>query len=501
MFNPVCCCVFLYRYRMSVSYHSHVDMIHVFNDCLKSAMPKTHSILCQGFESENNFNGTKQNVDEYSIQSCLHFNYMNEFFQNFLVNLLPHRDHTRMMDCYFAEGYKILFRYAMAFIVLFKHVIKEGRMVDGSRVKFKSAVEFWNYVQTCKLQYENKSESNAGSTDSGAAICYYHIHSIAFDGHRNKLVSLWRPLHFSRAVIQSKACDDKLEFYQQGVNSPDIRAGSATSDNCIVSGEALSQISDILKTTSHAENIWKNLPVADRLEGFECCFSTDRHGFSLDTLYTLTKHCYPCIVVVQGLPITLSPTKRVIPIVGFYSAQRISPISSAVQGDHRCFCFRFSDAVVGAEENRSSNRNIASSSASGTTVERESTGAVNQVFKTVSSNASNNGVDPSVDIAPTVTQYYVSNKHYLSVGGSAKHMSSAIRINQELTVCTSGPSDTYGNDQTLIPEAVPWEKANICLDSSMPIAKIEVLCGKYAKIKQRNVDGSMFTLNIDDTSM
>ena len=269
----------------------------------------------------------------------------------------------------------------------------------------------------------------------------------------------------------------------------------------------LSGISSIL-TPSHATELRRVLPETDVLEGFECCYSSDSHGFSLDALYTMTSNCYPCIVIIQGVPISLSPTKSVIPVVGFYSAQRISPVSSSIQGDSRCFCFRFSDLEVNESGSGSGSDTTGGTTGGSSWEKEESSGigstCINRIFKSVSVPMSvpvPTQVDTDVDTdtctdthptdpipTPTMSQYYHSNKNYLSVGDSSRYNTSAIQLNEDLSVCTSGPSDTYNNDKTLIPEAVTCHISNtrVGIESKISIAKVEVLCGKYAAQKQRN---------------
>jgi len=159
-------------------------------------------------------------------------------------------------------------------------------------------------------------------------------------------------------------------------------------------------------------------------------FSTASDGWDIEAFYRRIEHLSPCILLLKTL--------QTHSVLGVFLSSEISPPSITVRGDGRCFCFRLDGRNpaayywVGKDDHIKGGRGTTSASAS------------------------------------TRNQFAVCSLYQLSFGGSSTHGTNAIRLDADLKSCTSGPSDTYGNTGTLVPEE---------LQQPFIISEIEVLCG------------------------
>ena len=130
------------------------------------------------------------------------------------------------------------------------------------------------------------------------------------------------------------------------------------------------------------------------LEGFGLSYASYLHGWSLETLYSRTAECSPCIILLQ----TSNPRA----VIGMYMSVPISPPSNEVRGNGECFFFRLDGNSPCAYRW--------------------------EMQKPVSMNAI------------THVQFAVCSKSFLSFGASDKHGTNALRINQDLTSGFAGMS-------------------------------------------------------------
>lgn len=152
-------------------------------------------------------------------------------------------------------------------------------------------------------------------------------------------------------------------------------------------------------------------------DDFNLCYSTYRDGWSLDTLYALTAHKAPCILVVRSLNHGA--------VVGAFLPVSMSPPSQKVRGDGRSFIFRLD----------SSNPRCYKWSHRGKL-------------------GINSELTESDEISSTSLahqQFAVCSISGIIIGGSSSHGTNALRLDSELRTCYCGPSDTYDNEP-LAPE-------------------------------------------------
>ena len=201
-----------------------------------------------------------------------------------------------------------------------------------------------------------------------------------------------------------------------------------------VTGGILSSQSHILDAES-CDILNSFIPPTSRLEGFDLMYATYNDGWSFEQLYRMTHHLSPCIILIKSVQ------KHA--IVGMYLTCNLGPASHEVRGDGQCFLFRLNGESAGKYEwasphERSSPPNATSTSSSG-----------------------------------TYNQYALCASNFMSFGGSEKHGTNAIRLDNDLSSCLCGHSDTYNN-----PPLVPEES-----HQPFSVLDIEVFCGRSSVTK------------------
>jgi hypothetical protein len=180
------------------------------------------------------------------------------------------------------------------------------------------------------------------------------------------------------------------------------------------------------------------LPPGARMEGFELMFATYNDGWSFQGLYSQISHLAPCVLLIKAVESQA--------LVGMYLSTPVSPPSFAITGDGQCFCFRLNGELASkyewaspAERQRSSN-----------------------------------------STSSTWDQFALCAPEYMAFGGSEKHCTNAIRLDNDLSICSTGHSDTYNN-----PCLVPEERG-----PHWRVMDVEVYCSK-ALVKKRGLQTSV----------
>ena len=133
---------------------------------------------------------------------------------------------------------------------------------------------------------------------------------------------------------------------------------------------------------------------------FYVAFTTKNDGWDLQNLYYKTEDLKPLLILIKSFKGPI--------IVGYFSDNFISPPTSKYCGDRDCFVARLDSSettVCRAEEIRD-----------------------------------------GVDVAP----YFVCARTYVAFGYSSTSFTNALRIEESLSTCYIGPSDTYKDSSSLI---------------------------------------------------
>lgn len=160
------------------------------------------------------------------------------------------------------------------------------------------------------------------------------------------------------------------------------------------------------------------------------------------------KSAYPLIIIIKPLNDNNdsnntgrnSPSVVSNQLIGIYFSEQMRGVSSKVRGNGECFLFTLSESPQDSHNDTHSSSHSSSRSSS-----NESTKA--RKFQWANANTS---PDQSSGNESTIFQFAVFNSTYMSFGASLKHGTSAIRIDDDLSVCHLGPSDTYSNPDSSI---------------------------------------------------
>ena len=163
-------------------------------------------------------------------------------------------------------------------------------------------------------------------------------------------------------------------------------------------------------------------------EEYKLMFSTSRDGWDLETLYRRTQSMSPCVLLLKSVE-----SKA---LFGMFLSVALSPASKDIRGDGQCFLFRLDGQKAISHRWAAEDLSVSQQAA-----------ASNDV---------------------TLNQFAVCNEGYMLFGGSSQHGTNAIRVETDLKYCECGPSDTYGNSQSIVPEEA---------GRRFLLAEIEVLCG------------------------
>lgn len=263
---------------------SHRCRLHAFRKALRVNMPKTFEIL----------NSLRALEDQY----------LNLIFVEFFGALLRPEHVSRILDCYFNEGLKILFRYGLGFFKAYKQHIKSG--------EFKSGEEFWSFARS------NKSSAN-----------FAEVEEAAFERKVSVLDKVVRTSRFvlSMANLKQYISEGRGALGEGG--SEPLRLVSI--DPRTANTDAMVRCSSLL-SRDEAAMLVEALPESVKNSGFDLKYATHRDGWSLDTLYAKVGTHYPCIVLIRALKCDA--------VFGAYLSSPLSPPSKASRGDGTCFVFR-----------------------------------------------------------------------------------------------------------------------------------------------------------------
>lgn len=360
----------------------------VFRLAVKSLMPKTFDALesMHGLDSK----------------------YLELIFKDFFVQLIPMKEIYRIMDVFLLEGKKILFRYGLALIELFKKEIKSGKYTSGRA--------FWQYVMSV-------GPSNAGGIDYG------RIHDLAFDQQRSVFMKLYHPMKIGRNFLYKSIEDIK-------VNKEDLDAEKSPLDNNNPDlFDSIRQSSRILDDQM-CQFLLKGLP---RVHEWQLMYASYRDGWSMSTFFLNCRPAMSSFIVIRSLKIKA--------VIGCYFTGKIVPNTSTGDGHSLCFRLDGNNAILHHWVGLHHPEEVHGTSTSKFT-------------------GDNNGNPLNVNSSTykaTLHQFMHFGMDYFTLGGSEEHGTNAIRVSGDLRHCSTGYSDTFGN-LPLIPwdmEASPFEVSDI----------------------------------------
>lgn len=304
------------------------------------------------------------------------------------------------LDAYFIDGVKTLYRFGLGLFKMFKDRIKSN--------EFRSGEAFWTAM---------KAYSQGG-------IDFAALSNLSLDHKKSIFQKSTVPPRAQLLVIENNGRAALGDLARDPLNLPYTLGDS--SSNSMTGNEGINPNDSTLLDSVTGNALNSFIPPDARMEGFELMFSTYNDGWSFETLYDMTAHLAPCVILLR--------TVESDALIGMYMSKAISPPSMDVRGDGQCFCFRLDGA------------NAAKFSWS--------------------------APEDKIGVSDTATanQFAHCCSSYMAFGGSRLHGTNALRIEADLAHASSGPSDTY-NNSALVPEE---DK------QAFDVQNVEVFCGRPA---------------------
>ena len=226
---------------------------------------------------------------------------LDPIFKHFFLPILPYDDVLRIMDIYTFEGFKVIFRFGVALLCLFKMVLKDC-VIDDSAVWW---AELYEYTHSPHFDFEVLIKKAYG-----------------FHGDR-----LRKRLRFPRRHILSRIIkmeEDKVreECVFEMIDTPPRPLGLVNND-----------VISLAKPAHARQSLAGWLPLSLRLNKMDLIYSTNVHGRTLDLFYRHVGKCRHTILLAEVLNNNS--------VIGMFASQAWR-VSSQVYGDGECFLFRIS---------------------------------------------------------------------------------------------------------------------------------------------------------------
>lgn len=230
---------------------------------------------------------------------------LNLLFVEYFFTLLPTPDVARIMDCFLLEGSKIIHRFGLGIIYMYRSVLDFAT----------SGKDFWDTVRIRSHQ----------------GLVFEDLYQQAFNIGRSALSILSGRLSLSRAFVGHYEGQARLSLGEALTRPLNLGFVSRHKSNM------LEKISRILDEQS-AARLKMFIPESYLFDGFSLVFSTHRDGWNIDTLYRKTVAMSPCIVLVRSLQARV--------VIGAFLPVCMSPPSSVVRGTGLTFVCRLNGELA-----------------------------------------------------------------------------------------------------------------------------------------------------------
>ena len=375
----------------AVSPVEHVAWCRAFMDILTRLHPQTASTIAAVMQNDVALQG------------------LDPIFKQFFMPILKFEHVLRIMDIYTLEGYKVLFRFGVALLCLFKKddKVRMCNVWGGVCVVCYSSV-----LTLCSLHSLLLQDAQAATIED----FWMQLRSYTHDATKFSMDTLVRKAygyHGSRARkrmrfprrhilariirLEQEKVADQLEF--EPIQEPTRPLPLVPNESALLLNKA-----DI------RSNLAAWLPLSLRLATLELVFSTNVHGRTLERFYSHVSDFKHTVTVVQILD-------RPDAVVGMFASQAWRS-SSQVYGDGECFLFRASPDA--------------------------------QCFKWRPASGSGHHQEQDDDKSVALLeQFMVGRPNFISMGGN-EDGSCGLRLNEDLTRGESAAAVGFGNEGPLI---------------------------------------------------
>jgi hypothetical protein len=336
---------------------------------------------------------------------------LNPIFSDWFVSVLPLECVLRILDIYTLEGYKVLFRFGVALLVLYKMESAEQLLTISNADEWWNSMKLWAHSD--RLNFE------------GLVRKAYGVHG---RGIRRQLKFprrsiLTRIIKMEEERLLEEAGDDADYGSAPPARPLGLCKATLTSVTAIVN--TAETIEPILAHSNQARlHLAEWMPVTMRLTNLDLLYSTNHHGRSLEMFYRHVKHAKHTVLLCEVLQADSDIKEKKEPVViGMYASQAWGA-STKVYGDGECFLFRLQPTgqcwkwkprpIVG------------------------STGSLLDSVDLEEMEHNNN------DTA-LLEQFMVSTRSYISMGGNPDG-SCGLRFNEDFTRGESSPAVGFANE-------------------------------------------------------
>jgi TBC1 domain family member 24 len=345
-------------------------------------------------------------------------------FQDFFVDVIRFEHVQRIMDIYTLEGSKVLYRFGVALLVLYK--VESAEQL----ITISNADEWWH---TMKL-WSHSARFNFELVVRKA----YGVHG-----------RLRRQMRFPRRSIIQRIVqmeEDRIRqndnfnddgMYQEPLARP-LGLVHPQPLPCDVYGNPGEAVEATLAQSVHVRQLiaqW--LPLSLRLTNLDLLYSTSYHGRTLERFYEHVKHARHTFMFCEVLTASqqhLTPNGTSLgtkpTIIGMYASQ-VWRISSQVYGDGGCFLFRIEPNAVCWKWQPSRTTPVYSGS-------HDQTSILDHVEVECDDSKTNNE-------AALLEQFMVGTREYISMGGNPDG-TCGLRINEDLTKGESSTARGFNNE-------------------------------------------------------
>lgn len=330
---------------------------------------------------------------------------LSPIFKDFFLDILPIKYVQRIMDIYTLEGMKVLFRFGVALLVLYK--VESAQQLTT----ISKADEWWHTLKHWAFSSRFDFELVVRKA--------YGVHGRGIRRHMRfpRRTILTRLIRMEEDRIRT---DEELNDDGKYQEPPARPLGLVYRQP--IPGEE--EVKAVLPLSIQArQNIAQWLPLTLRLTNLDLIYSTNYHGRTLERFYSHVQHTKHTITLCEVLltsstAVENADEQRV--IIGMYASQVWVP-STRVYGDGGCFLFRLQpDAKCWKWQPR-----------------RSGNGKLLDLVDLESDEVNNK--------TALLEQFMVATHSYISMGGNPDG-SCGLRLNEDLTKGESSPADGFDNE-------------------------------------------------------
>jgi hypothetical protein len=247
---------------------------------------------------------------------------LKPIFQDLFVGILQPQHVLRIIDSYTLEGCKVIYRFGIALLDLFKNESAAFQMIARTN-EFWDALRKWTHDPRFNFEYlVSRAYGTHGRGPSGS---FGLLGRVRVFPRRQILVSIIK-MEYSRLLEETHESETPPPVQPLG-----LVVQQAASDADPEKEPATPILAQPVENRRHLAE-W--LPLSLRLTNLELLYSTNHHGRSLELFYPAVGHAKHTILLCEVLNATNVHT-----VIGVYASQAWRP-STRVYGDGECFLFR-----------------------------------------------------------------------------------------------------------------------------------------------------------------